>query len=102
MATLNELSPLEFGSGSGPRFKRLSKATPEEELNEEEMTKVVAREGLRKYWKIIGVTYQSFKDMLKGFDREDLVTLWSLVKERFRSAEPTEDMEKALWVELKR
>ncbi|GKB01563.1 hypothetical protein Tco_0829607 [Tanacetum coccineum] len=40
--------------------------------------------------------------MLKGFDREDLVALWSLVKERFRFAEPTEDMEKALWVELKR
>ncbi|GJZ34864.1 chaperone protein DnaJ 16 [Tanacetum coccineum] len=40
--------------------------------------------------------------MLKGFDREDLVALWSLVKERFRFAESTEDMEKALWVELKR
>ncbi|GJT17689.1 ribonuclease H-like domain-containing protein [Tanacetum coccineum] len=36
------------------------------------------------------------------FDREDLVALRSLVKERFRSAEPTEDMKKALWVELKR
>ncbi|GJR36376.1 hypothetical protein Tco_1212060 [Tanacetum coccineum] len=46
--------------------------------------------------------YQVFEDMLKGFDREDLVTLWSLVKERFRSAEPTEDKERALWVELKR
>ncbi|GJZ29094.1 uncharacterized mitochondrial protein-like protein [Tanacetum coccineum] len=34
--------------------------------------------------------------------REDLVALWSLVKERFRSTEPTKDMEKALWVELKR
>ncbi|GKB25319.1 hypothetical protein Tco_0864720 [Tanacetum coccineum] len=66
------------------------------------MTKVVAREGSRKYWKIIRVTYKSFKDMLKGFDKEDLVTLWSLVKERFRSAEPTEDMKKDLWVELKR
>ncbi|GJZ91605.1 hypothetical protein Tco_0663532 [Tanacetum coccineum] len=64
-------------------------------------------EGSRKYWKIIRVrniteAYQVFKDMLKGFDREDLVTLWSLVKERFRSAEPTEDKERALWVELKR
>ncbi|GKA51476.1 hypothetical protein Tco_0744672 [Tanacetum coccineum] len=63
--------------------------------------------GLRKYWKIIRVrniteAYQVFEDMLKGFNREDLVTLWSLVKERFRSAEPTEDMERALWVELKR
>ncbi|GJV34927.1 hypothetical protein Tco_1407404 [Tanacetum coccineum] len=46
--------------------------------------------------------YQGFEDMLKAFDREDLDTLWSLVKEKFRSAEPTEDMEKALLVELKR
>ncbi|GJS81527.1 putative ribonuclease H-like domain-containing protein [Tanacetum coccineum] len=34
--------------------------------------------------------------------REDLVTLWSLVKERFRSTKPIEDKERALWVELKR
>ncbi|GJT76675.1 hypothetical protein Tco_1043400 [Tanacetum coccineum] len=34
--------------------------------------------------------------------KEDLDTLWSLVKERLRSTEPTKDMEKALWVELKR
>ncbi|GKA27693.1 ribonuclease H-like domain-containing protein [Tanacetum coccineum] len=78
-----------------------------QKLNEEEMTKAAAREGSRKYWKIIRVrdvivAYQSFEDMLKGFDREDLVALWSLVKERFRSTKPTEDMEKALWVELKR
>nr|GFA40527.1 hypothetical protein [Tanacetum cinerariifolium] len=42
-------------------------------------------EGSRTYWKIIrvgGITeaYQSFKDMLKGFNREDLVALWNLVK----------------------
>ncbi|GJU09551.1 hypothetical protein Tco_1131947 [Tanacetum coccineum] len=64
-------------------------------------------EGSRKNWKIIRVrniteAYQVFEDIIKGFDREDLVTLWSLVKERFRSAEPTEDKERALWVELKR
>nr|GFC08370.1 hypothetical protein [Tanacetum cinerariifolium] len=64
-------------------------------------------EGSRSYWKIIrvgGITeaYQSFEDILKGFDREDLVALWSLVKEKFSSAVPTEDKEKALWVELKR
>nr|GFA03065.1 hypothetical protein [Tanacetum cinerariifolium] len=40
--------------------------------------------------------------MLKGFDREDLVALWNLVKERFSSAEPIKDKERALWVELKR
>ncbi|GJU01023.1 hypothetical protein Tco_1111361 [Tanacetum coccineum] len=64
-------------------------------------------EDSRKYWKIIRVSniteaYQSFEDMLKAFDREDLDTLWSLVKENFRSIEPTKDMERALWVELKR
>ncbi|GJW32872.1 hypothetical protein Tco_0052904 [Tanacetum coccineum] len=67
----------------------------------------ILTEESRKYWKIIRVSniteaYQSFEGMLKGFDREDLDTLWSLVKERFTSAVPTEDMERALWVELKR
>ncbi|GJV17783.1 hypothetical protein Tco_1363106 [Tanacetum coccineum] len=57
-------------------------------------------EASRKYWKIIKVgniteAYQVFEDMLQGFDREDLVTLWSLVKERFSSAEPTKDKERA-------
>nr|GEW69894.1 hypothetical protein [Tanacetum cinerariifolium] len=59
-------------------------------------------EGSRTYWKIIrvgGITeaYQSFEDMLKGFDREDLVALWSLVKEKFSTAVPSVDKEKALW-----
>nr|GEU42688.1 hypothetical protein [Tanacetum cinerariifolium] len=46
--------------------------------------------------------YQIFEDMLKGFDREDLVALWNLVKEKFSSAVPSKDKDKALWVELKR
>nr|GEX81806.1 hypothetical protein [Tanacetum cinerariifolium] len=46
--------------------------------------------------------YQFFDDMLKAFDRDDLVMLWSLVKEGFSSTEPTDDKEKTLWVELKR
>ncbi|GJT78110.1 hypothetical protein Tco_1044835 [Tanacetum coccineum] len=67
----------------------------------------VHTKGSRKYWKIIRVgniteAYQGFEDMLKGFNKEDLDTLWSLVKGRFRPAEPSEDMEKALWVKLKR
>ncbi|GJV05488.1 hypothetical protein Tco_1343144 [Tanacetum coccineum] len=46
--------------------------------------------------------YQTFDDMLKKFDRDDLDKLCSLVKERFSSTDPTDDKEKALWVELKR
>ncbi|GKA51957.1 zf-CCHC domain-containing protein, partial [Tanacetum coccineum] len=42
--------------------------------------------GIRKYWKIIRVgnhteVHQFFDDMLKALDRDDLVMLWSLVKE---------------------
>ncbi|GJW42764.1 hypothetical protein Tco_0071563 [Tanacetum coccineum] len=64
-------------------------------------------EGTRKYWKIIRVgnhteVHQFFDDMLKAFDRDDLVMLWSLVKEKFNSTEPTDDKEREIWVELKR
>ncbi|GJW17313.1 hypothetical protein Tco_0024749 [Tanacetum coccineum] len=38
----------------------------------------------------------------EGARKEDLVKLWSLVKEKFNSTEPTEDKERDIWVELKR
>ncbi|GJU60632.1 putative reverse transcriptase domain-containing protein [Tanacetum coccineum] len=64
-------------------------------------------EDTRKYWKIIRVgghteAYQTFDDMLKKFDRDDLAKLWNLVKERFRIIKSTEDKARELWVELKR
>ncbi|GJS87156.1 hypothetical protein Tco_0769792 [Tanacetum coccineum] len=67
----------------------------------------VYTEDSRMYWKIIRVgnhteVYQVFKDMLKTFDRDDLVKLCSLVQERFNSTEPTKDKEIKIWVELKR
>ncbi|GJR52529.1 hypothetical protein Tco_1403050 [Tanacetum coccineum] len=46
--------------------------------------------------------YQNFDDMLKKFGRDDLDKLWNLVKERFRTIEPTKDKTRELWVELKR
>nr|GEW79306.1 hypothetical protein [Tanacetum cinerariifolium] len=57
-----------------------------------------------KIIRVGGITkaYQSFEDMLKGFDRKDLLVLWRLVKEKFNTAVPSVDKEKALWVELKR
>ncbi|GJS60400.1 hypothetical protein Tco_0655184 [Tanacetum coccineum] len=44
---------------------------------------------------------QQFTSRIR-FDREDLVKLWDLVKERFGTTEPTNDKEKRLWVKLKR
>nr|GEZ90119.1 hypothetical protein [Tanacetum cinerariifolium] len=70
-------------------------------------TNKIYTEDSRKYWKIIRIVnhtevYQFFDDMLKVFDRDDLVQLWSLVKERFSSTEPNDDKDRVLWVELKR
>nr|GEW51119.1 putative ribonuclease H-like domain-containing protein [Tanacetum cinerariifolium] len=64
-------------------------------------------EGTRKYWKIIRVgnhtkVHHFFDDMLKSFDRGDLVMMWSLVKEKFNLTEPTDDKEREIWVKLKR
>ncbi|GJY77825.1 hypothetical protein Tco_0483626 [Tanacetum coccineum] len=66
----------------------------------------VYSEDTRKYWKIIRVgnhteAYQTFDDMLKKFDRDDLDKLWSLVKERFSLTDLVDDKERTLWVELK-
>ncbi|GJZ23470.1 hypothetical protein Tco_0560929 [Tanacetum coccineum] len=64
-------------------------------------------EGTKKYWKIMRVgnhteVHHFFDDMLKAFDKDDLVMLWSLVKEKFKSIKPTDDKEREIWVELKR
>ncbi|GJU27450.1 hypothetical protein Tco_1166071 [Tanacetum coccineum] len=95
-------------------FKEYLNIVPEEGMNVEALqTKYplidweIYTEDSRVYWKIIRVgdhteIYQFFEDMLKNFDRDDLVKLWKLVKDRFSSTEPNDDKEKALWVELKR
>ncbi|GJS19205.1 ribonuclease H-like domain-containing protein [Tanacetum coccineum] len=94
--------------------ERTKRAVPVEEVYVEALQvkypiieKEVYSEDTRKYWKIIRVgnhteAYQTFDDMLKKFDRDDLDKLWSLVKERFGSTDPTDDKERTLWVELKR
>ncbi|GKB45600.1 hypothetical protein Tco_0896353 [Tanacetum coccineum] len=114
----------KIGEGSEPaeeskdelsqeQLQQLMIIVPEEGMNVEALqTKYpiidweVYTEDSRKYWKIIRVgnhteVYQIFEDMLKNFDRDDLVKLWSLVHERFNSTEPTkkptEDKERALW-----
>ncbi|GJS06869.1 hypothetical protein Tco_0363665 [Tanacetum coccineum] len=63
-------------------------------------------EDTMQFWKIIRVgnhtkVYQVFEYMLKNFDRDDLVKLWSLVQERYNSSGLTEDKEIELWVKLK-
>ncbi|GJZ36301.1 hypothetical protein Tco_0582492 [Tanacetum coccineum] len=92
-------------SGSGEE----QSAEKEKELSEEELQKLLVivpmEELVIQPLQVSGnhtEAYQIFADMLKKFNRDDLVKLWDLVKERFSTTEPTYDKEKELWVELKR
>ncbi|GJX59981.1 putative ribonuclease H-like domain-containing protein [Tanacetum coccineum] len=78
----------KIGEGSEPAEES------KDELSQEQLQQlmiIVLEEGMN-----------IFEDMLKNFDRDDLVKLWSLVHERFNSTEPTKDKERELWVDLKR
>nr|GEW20748.1 hypothetical protein [Tanacetum cinerariifolium] len=69
-----------------------SKRAAEEELEQESSKRV------RNHTE----TYQIFADILKKFNKDGLIKLWDLVKERFSTTKPTNDKEKELRVELKR
>ncbi|GKB38731.1 hypothetical protein Tco_0883673 [Tanacetum coccineum] len=79
----------------------------QEQTSEEPKAEELSQEQLHQMIMIIRVgghteAYQTFDDMLKKFDRYDLDKLWNLVKEIFRTTEPTKDKARELWVELKR
>nr|GEW15365.1 hypothetical protein [Tanacetum cinerariifolium] len=54
--------------------------------------------------KVGGITqaFQTFEDMLKDFNRDDLDALCRIAKEKFSTSMPTHVKEKALWAELTR
>ncbi|GKA66821.1 hypothetical protein Tco_0766629 [Tanacetum coccineum] len=61
---------------------------------------------LREVYQIFRVgqapkVYSYFESMLKDFDRDDLVTLWKLVKDRFKTELPKSDLERCLFWPLK-
>ncbi|GKD98772.1 hypothetical protein Tco_1382669 [Tanacetum coccineum] len=66
----------------------------------------IHKEGKKTYYQIIKADgsskmYLVFSYMLKSFDREDLETLWKLVKAKHGSTRPEEGYEKVLWGDLK-
>ncbi|GKA65871.1 hypothetical protein Tco_0765578 [Tanacetum coccineum] len=85
-------------------MKRVNTFTPMESDVDRTIPKIAAGSSKRDAEEELGQekVYQVFEDMLKNFDRDDLVKLWSLVQERFNSTEPIEDKEIGIWVELKR
>ncbi|GJT59374.1 hypothetical protein Tco_1002907 [Tanacetum coccineum] len=66
----------------------------------------ILKEGKKTYYQIIRADesskiYLVFSHMLKSFDREDLETLWKLVKAKHGSTRPEEGYERVLWRDLK-
>ncbi|GJX15697.1 ribonuclease H-like domain-containing protein [Tanacetum coccineum] len=66
----------------------------------------INKDGRMRYFKLIRVDgsskrYSSMIKMLQDIDREDLETLWKLVKAKHGNTRPEEDYERVLWGDLK-
>ncbi|GJZ08363.1 putative ribonuclease H-like domain-containing protein [Tanacetum coccineum] len=66
----------------------------------------IHKEGKKTYYQIIRADgsskmYLVFSHMLKSFNREDLETLWKLVKAKHGSTRPKEGYKRVLWGDLK-
>nr|GEV23013.1 copia protein [Tanacetum cinerariifolium] len=85
------------------RSKRL---LMKEIANQKQLVKIIPKEGKKSYYQIIRAdgkskNYLVFIDMLKGFDREDVKTLWKLVKPKYGLTRPEEDYDRVIWGDLK-
>ncbi|GKC60544.1 hypothetical protein Tco_1088142 [Tanacetum coccineum] len=66
----------------------------------------IHKEGKKSYYQIIRADgksqmYRVFSQMLKRFDREDLEDLYKLIKAKYGSIRPVEDMDYLLWNDIK-
>nr|GEU39303.1 hypothetical protein [Tanacetum cinerariifolium] len=66
----------------------------------------IHKEGLKSYYQIVRADgksqmYMIFSQMLKSFNREDLEDLYKLVKARYGSTRPVENMDYLLWSDMK-
>ncbi|GJT08870.1 MAK10-like protein [Tanacetum coccineum] len=66
----------------------------------------IHKEGKKSYYQIMRADgksqmYRIFSQMIKSFDMEDLEDLYKLVKARYGSTRPVEDLDLVLWNDLK-
>ncbi|GKB94078.1 hypothetical protein Tco_0980215 [Tanacetum coccineum] len=76
------------------------------EVNDVQETAENHKEGKKNYYQIIKADgsskmYLVFSHMLKSFDKEDLETLWKLIKSKYGSTRPVKDLDLILWGDLK-
>ncbi|GKE90410.1 hypothetical protein Tco_1567885, partial [Tanacetum coccineum] len=90
----------KIGEGSEPAKE--SKDKELDELSQEQLQQlmiIVPEEGMKS---LTGKFTLKTQECIGRSSEVDLDKLWSLVKERFSSTDPTDDKERTLWVELKR
>ncbi|GKE05192.1 hypothetical protein Tco_1397210 [Tanacetum coccineum] len=66
----------------------------------------IDKDGRTGYFKLIRADgsskrYSSMIEILQGIDREDLETLWKLVKAKYKNTMPEDDYERVLWGDFK-
>ncbi|GJT53555.1 hypothetical protein Tco_0988609 [Tanacetum coccineum] len=66
----------------------------------------IHKEGKKNYYQIVRADgksqmYRVFSLMLKSFSREDLEYLYKLIKVKYKSTRPVEDLDLVLWSDLK-
>ncbi|GKC85342.1 hypothetical protein Tco_1141059, partial [Tanacetum coccineum] len=65
----------------------------------------IYKEGRKSYYQIMRADgnyqmYMIFSQMLKSFEREDLEDLYKMVKAKYESTRPVEDLDLLLWGDL--
>ncbi|GKE51583.1 hypothetical protein Tco_1486739, partial [Tanacetum coccineum] len=68
----------------------------QEQTGKEPKANELSQEQLQQIMMVVPVE-EVYVEALQKFDRDDLDKLWDLVKERFRTTEPTNDKERELW-----
>ncbi|GJS45771.1 hypothetical protein Tco_0595892 [Tanacetum coccineum] len=100
---------LEFDKSKKHKLDEHVEAEKDDDPEEEEMKKhmeIIVKEGQKGFYHLIRADgsskiYSSMIRMLQGIDREDLETLWKLVKENHGINRPVDKYERVLWGDLK-
>nr|GEY01884.1 retrovirus-related Pol polyprotein from transposon TNT 1-94 [Tanacetum cinerariifolium] len=85
----------------GERVKRKGLGLEQESAKKIKSSEEVSEEDLKEMMQLVPVE-EVYVEALQHFDREDLIQLWTLVKETLSIRQATCDKENELWVELKR
>ncbi|GJU28520.1 hypothetical protein Tco_1167141 [Tanacetum coccineum] len=115
MKRVNTFTPMESDDTVSKVVAGSSKKDAQQELNQESSKRQKIREGSEpteesKDKESDELSQEQLQQLIiivpeegmNNFDKDDLVKLWDLVRERFSSTEPTNDKERALLVKLKR